>query len=314
MTSTDSINRAWYESQSAVETFSADDRLEPTLALLLIKYRDLMAGRDVLDIGVGAGRTTLYLSALTRGYVGIDYSPAMVAHSARRFPQERLELGDARDLSRFADASFDLVLFSYAGLGALAHESRLRALSEVTRVIRPGGVFLFSAHNRDYREARTGPRLRYSRNPLTQLAHVARWVRSARLHDRLRGLEHESAEYALINDGADGFRLLHYYISAGEQRAQLERHGLRAELTMDDRCREVAPDTVAADAPWLWYVARRAIQSPVTAPSTAAAASAPSAAATENIAGGRSRPTATPMPTSGSVSRLPWSATPRAPT
>ena len=31
----DSVPRTWYESQSAVETFSADDRLEPSLALLL---------------------------------------------------------------------------------------------------------------------------------------------------------------------------------------------------------------------------------------------------------------------------------------
>ena len=280
MTSIDSINRAWYESQAAVGTFSSDDRLEPTLALLLIKYRELIAGRDVLDIGFGAGRTTLYLSALTPGYAGIDYSPAMVAHSAGRFPLLRLELGDARDLSRFADASFDLVLFSYGGLGALTHESRLLALSEFARVLRPNGAFLFSAHNRDYREARRGPRLRYSRNPLTQLAHLARWARSVRSHERLRRLEHECAEYALINDGADGFRLLHYYIAAGEQRAQLERAGLRSELTMDDRCREIAVGAVAVDAPWLWYVARRPIQSPTIAPSNAAVLSAPSAAAT----------------------------------
>ena len=253
----DRINRAWYDTPKAVAVFSSDDRLEPTLASLMLRYHDLIAARDLLDLGFGTGRTTLYLGALARSYVGIDYSPAMVAHSALRFPHARLELGDARDLSRFADASFDLVLFSFCGLDALAHESRLQTVAEVARVLRPGGAFIFSTHNRDYRAARVGPRLGISRNPVTQLVNVARWMRSVRNHRRVRPFERECSEYALINDGAHDFQLLHYYISSSEQRRQLERAALRLELTMDDRCGEVAPGAVDSNSPWLWYVARR---------------------------------------------------------
>lgn len=253
----DSVNLAWYSRPDAVGAFSRDDYLEPALVLLFVQHRDLIVGRDVLDLGVGAGRTTLYLSALTSRYVGIDYSPAMVAYSAGRFPKAGIELGDARDLSRFAPASFDFVLFSYAGIGALDHEGRLRTLREVARVLRPGGVFAFSAHNRDYEAAREGPRVQFSRNPLTQVANLGRWARSARNHARMRRLERDNDEYALINDVAENYSLLHYYIAEGAQRKQLREAGLLVDAVLDDRGREVVAGTHAQQAPWLWYVARR---------------------------------------------------------
>jgi SAM-dependent methyltransferase len=251
----DDINKRWYSRASAVSAFARDDLLEPSLVLLLVRLQDRIVGRDVLDLGVGAGRTTLYLSALTPRYVGIDYSPTMVAHTARRFPDAAVDVGDARDLSRFPAASFDFVLFSYAGIDALDHESRLRVMAEVGRVLRPGGVFVFSVHNRDYREARTHPRVAFSRNPITLAANVARWARSSMHHARLRRLERECAEYALINDLAEGYSLLHYYIDAAHQREQLARTGLAVDFVLDDRGGDVPPERTATESAFLWFVA-----------------------------------------------------------
>ncbi len=256
----DDINRAWYARPQAIASFARDDRLEPALALLFVRFRDDILGRDVLDLGVGAGRTTRYLTALTTRYVGVDYSPSMVSFCASRFPNARVELGDASDLSSFAPSSFDFVLFSYAGIDALAHESRLQTLREVGRVLRPGGLFAFSAHNRDYRAARTTPRLQWSRNPITLLANVWRWVRQLRNHARVRRLEVESPEYALINDLAEEYSLIHYYISAAPQRAQLEQAGYEVIAVQDDNGADVSPDAVAREAPWLWYLARRPLR------------------------------------------------------
>jgi SAM-dependent methyltransferase len=253
----DSVNLAWYSRPAAVGSFAGDDYLEPALVLLLLRYKDRIVGRDVLDLGVGAGRTTLYLSALTPRYVGIDYSPPMVAHSARRFPNVRIELDDARDLSRFQPSSFDFVLFSYAGIGAMDHDGRLQVLRAVARVLRPGGVFAFSAHNRDYRDAREGPRLQRSRNPVTQLANVVRWARQAGNHRRMQRLEQETPEYALINDVAENYSLLHYYVSADAQREQLRGAGLSVDLVSDGLGGEVQPGALVKDSPWLWYAARK---------------------------------------------------------
>ena len=254
----DSINREWYSRPGAVAPFARDDRLEPALVVLLVRYRDQILRRDVLDIGVGAGRTTLYLRPLTPGYIGIDYSPSMVAHSSARFPEARIELGDARDLSRFAAESFDSVLFSYMGIDAVDHEGRLRILSEVARVLRPGGVFIFSVHNRDYVGAHDGPRLVFSRNPLTQLANIGRWLRLLWIHHHMRQREQSNEEYALVNDVAEEYSLIHYYIDAERQRAQLESAGLSVLEVLDDQGRAVEQGATPTRAPWLWFVAQRA--------------------------------------------------------
>ena len=254
------MNKEWYARPEAVAAFSGDDLLEPTLVMLLIRYRDWILDRNVLDLGVGPGRTTAYLSRLTPGYVGVDYSPSMVEHCSRRFPGTRIELGDSRDLSRFEPSSFDFVLFSYAAISALDHDGRLRVLSEVRRVLRPGGLFAFSAHNREYHAAHAGPRLHLHRNPVTFGVNGLRWFRDLWNHARRRGLERELTEYALINDLAEDFRLIHYYIDHRQQRRQLREARLEVVTVYDDEINVVQPEARLPNAPWVWYVVRRAIE------------------------------------------------------
>lgn len=250
-------NRDWYSRSSAVGSFDGDDLLEPALVILLMRHHDRIVERDVLDMGVGAGRTTRSLLALTHRYVGIDYSPAMVAHTSKRFPEARIELGDARDLSRFPDGSFDFVLFSYMGIDAVDHEGRLRALRGVHRVLRPGGIFAFSAHNRDFARAHEGPRMAFARNPVTALANVVRWARLSVRHSRMRAREEEHEDYALINDLAEQFLLIHYYVTEPAQRRQLVEAGFHVEEVFDDRGQEVLPGASLRDAAWLWFAASK---------------------------------------------------------
>lgn len=252
------LNEEWYARPEAVPAFAGDDLLEPTLVLLLIRYSGSIIDRDVLDLGMGPGRTTAYLTKLTSGYVGLDYSLPMVEHCSRRFPAFRIEHGDARDLSRFAPSSFDFVLFSAGAISALDHEGRLRALGEVKRTLRPGALFAFSVHNREFREAHQGPRLHVSRNPATLLMNVVRWGRNCWNHARRRTHEREHPEYAIINDMAEGFRLLHYYIEPRHQRRQLAEMGFEIVAEYDDALNAVQPDVRVAGSPFIWYVVRRA--------------------------------------------------------
>lgn len=105
-------------------------------------------GMAVLDLGVGGGRTTPYLSRVASRYVGVDYSEAMVFACRRKFPNLDFMLADASDLTVFADASFDAIVFSFNGMDCLVpDENRLRCLRECWRVLRPTGVLVFSSHN-----------------------------------------------------------------------------------------------------------------------------------------------------------------------
>ena len=253
----DEINRRWYGKSQAVVAFSADDLLEPPLALTLMKYHDHIAGLPVLDVGVGAGRTTLYLSRLTSEYVGIDYSEAMVGHCRARYPGVQFEQCDMQNLSMFGNASFRFALISFAALDAIGHGPRLRTLRELARVLEPGGILAFSAHNRRCARARGGPSLARSRNPLTQAAHVVRWIRRARNHSRMRPLEYDGADYALVNDSAHDYALLHYYIGKDAQRRQLEATGFRLIEMYDSDGNTLDERSDDRGSPWIWYVARR---------------------------------------------------------
>lgn len=254
----DEINRKWYTKPSAVSAFSSDDILEPPLALALLKYHDYIASQPVLDVGVGAGRTTLYLTRLTSAYVGIDYSDAMVNHCRARFPGARFERCDAQDLSMFGDESFRFVLISFAALGAIGHAPRIRALQEIARVLEPGGVLAFSAHNRRCMRMRGGPSLDRSRNPLTQAANVVDWIRRTRNHARMRPLEYDGNEYALVNDPSHDYTLLHYYIAKDAQRRQLESTGFRLLEMYDHDGNTIVEGDDDRASPWIWYAARKA--------------------------------------------------------
>lgn len=135
---------SYYSDQQVVARYVADGTdLTPVEARLLAEH--LRAGMDVLDLGVGAGRTTPHLRGLGGRYVGIDVEPAMVAACRERFPDADVRVGDAADLSAFADGSFDAVVFSFNGLDYV--ERRAACLAECHRVLRPGGVLLLSRHN-----------------------------------------------------------------------------------------------------------------------------------------------------------------------
>jgi ubiquinone/menaquinone biosynthesis C-methylase UbiE len=105
--------------------------------------RFLRPGMRVLDLGCGPGSITLGLAeAVAPGeMVGVDVQPSQVAQAqalsaARGVMNVRFEVADVYRLP-FPDGSFD-ALFAHAVLMHLREPAR--ALVEVRRVLRPGGI------------------------------------------------------------------------------------------------------------------------------------------------------------------------------
>ncbi|MDB6119148.1 MAG: SAM-dependent methyltransferase [Verrucomicrobiaceae bacterium] len=144
----------YWNSENAVAYYSYDHRpvflYYPELRLLGM-FQDRWPQMRVLDIGVGAGRTTQYFAELAGTYVGIDFSQGMVDRCQQRFagrwPGASFQQGDATDLHQHADNSYDLVLFSFNGVDCMSPEKREMALKEMQRVCKPGGWVVFSSHN-----------------------------------------------------------------------------------------------------------------------------------------------------------------------
>jgi SAM-dependent methyltransferase len=245
-----------------------DELLVPEQVILRRLAADL-EGRAVLDLGVGAGRTTPHLRALKISrYIGGDFAPSMVAAARRRYPDaEFLEL-DACDLSRFAHASFALVLFSYNGIDYVTHERRLRVLAEVHRVLEPGGAFVFSSHNLAWHTARNGrrpagfielPPFEPTLNPVKLARRTARFTVSlaqrATNRARLGRLEQMGDEYAIVNDSGENYACLTYYTTIAGQRQQLERAGFE-QVAAYGLAGLPAPDD--SHDYWIHYVSHKA--------------------------------------------------------
>lgn len=150
---------------------------EASLAVVAAKVR----GGAILDIGMGAGRTTSLLRLLSDDYTGLDYSRTMVERARQAYPESTLAEGDARDLSRFPDNSFDLVVFSYNGIDSVDHQDRALILREFHRVLKAGSPLVFSTLNKD------GPYFREPpwRTGLPSPSESSRLSRLARLGARV---------------------------------------------------------------------------------------------------------------------------------
>ncbi len=109
---------------------------------------------NILDLGCGTGRTTFPLYNM--GYqqiIGVDLTPEMIS-SAKSLNQNfktnlAFEVGDACDL-RFGEANFDSAIFSFNGIMSIPKkENRAKAFSEIARVLKADGIFIFTTHDRD---------------------------------------------------------------------------------------------------------------------------------------------------------------------
>jgi SAM-dependent methyltransferase len=135
-----------FEKVETVDAYCVEEGLRSSESIIFEKY--IKDGVDILDLGVGAGRTTPSLHAKAKRYVGIDYSAAMIAACRRKFPDYEFKRMDVSNMSSLGNESFDVIVFSFNGLACLhPDEMRLRCLAECSRILRAGGVFLFSLPN-----------------------------------------------------------------------------------------------------------------------------------------------------------------------
>lgn len=91
----------------------------------------------VLDLGCGSGRDALLITG--HEYIGLDLSEPMLIEAQKLAPTATFICGDLYSLP-FPDASFDGIWAA----ASLLHvpESRIgEALTEVRRVLKPGGIF-----------------------------------------------------------------------------------------------------------------------------------------------------------------------------
>lgn len=103
----------------------------------------------IVDLGCGTGLGAQLVGRWTdlERYVGVDISEGMAAVTAARFGVAT-HVGSMDDLGWLADNSCDLVIALFSSVSFAASVPDL--LSEVVRVLRPGGRAYLSALGRDF--------------------------------------------------------------------------------------------------------------------------------------------------------------------
>ena len=239
--SIDRINMRTMTNASVVAQYARPSELSAAEQATLARVAPMARDRPILDIGVGGGRTVEALRAISADYLGIDYSQDMVDACRQRFPGVRFELADARAMSAVADDSIFLAVFSCNGIGMVSHADRLQILREVRRVLQPGGIFVFSTHNRNSPEYRRGfqfPQLRWTLHPLRAVVRLSRFAAQTalRLRNRRRFRPHEvhADDYSVINDVCHHYGTMLYYVTLERQRWQLQDAGFEPDAEAYD--------------------------------------------------------------------------------
>ncbi len=104
-----------------------------------------LQGRDVLEVGSGAGQCSRWIRSQGGRSFGLDLSHRQLQHSRRIDEMTGVLVPSVRGTAThlpFADGSFDVVFSSFGALQFVADIER--AVAETARVLRPGGRFAFS--------------------------------------------------------------------------------------------------------------------------------------------------------------------------
>lgn len=145
----ESLIRAEFSSSYTLDEYSqkAKAGLWKSELAIVKKYFKKRKG-SVLDLGCGTGRTSGPLAELGYSVVGIDFIPGFIEIAKKNHPKVKFCVKDVRKTG-FSDSSFDYALFSFNGWEQIpGKNNRLAALEETHRVLKPGGMFVFTTHKR----------------------------------------------------------------------------------------------------------------------------------------------------------------------
>lgn len=144
-----------HDSRDLAETYDRVSDVQLEGGKRLVERLGIDEGAHVLDVGCGTGRLTHWIAERVgaNGVVaGIDPLEERIRIARSRGGAARFEVGEAEDLRAFEDASFDAVC-----MASVLHwvEDKARALAEVRRVLRPGGLVGVTTSPRELARAGT---------------------------------------------------------------------------------------------------------------------------------------------------------------
>ena len=126
--------RAWVEAQTVLDDMFSD------IARYLTEQSLALDARRVLDVGCGAGATTLQIAEATGRCIGVDVSAPLIEHARKRADatgSPACFLCDDAQTHAFEPDSFDLIASRF---GVMFFNDPPAAFANLLRATRPGGA------------------------------------------------------------------------------------------------------------------------------------------------------------------------------
>lgn len=251
-----------FNKDHVVATYRSASHLQKPEETVLNHLAPQLSGFSMLDLGVGGGRTTLHFAKWVKDYQGVDISDNMIRACESRFSQYPIKLtfkvGDAANLDWIDSNSKDFVLFSYNGIDCVDHETRQKILSEINRVLKAGGYFLFSSHNLLAIEYLFSLKKQWSRNPINLFRRLRQCLLlNFKYNDRKQIRNLKKQPFAVINDGSYDYTLSTYYITPSEQLKQLNPYFNNVKVFSITSGLEISGELKNNKDAWIYYLCRK---------------------------------------------------------
>lgn len=136
------MNSLMYTSEYAIMYRSEEELwwyqgLRSVLKYYLRKYAP--ANAKILDAGCGTGKNIAFMTSLGYNVQGFDYSVDAIQFCHKR-ELYKAQHGDITNI-KWSDTSFDVVTCMDV-VGSLTAEDNLKAVAEMYRVLKPGGILI----------------------------------------------------------------------------------------------------------------------------------------------------------------------------
>lgn len=247
-------NHLTYLKKDVVKFYAKANSLQKPEQAIFNLLEPQFKNMRMLDIGVGGGRTTEHFADKVKDYKAIDYSPEMISACQKKFKGQILPesffVADARDLSRFANGSFDFILFSFNGLDYTNHPDRAKAFNMIKRILAPGGYLCFSSHNLQSVDDMLKIKFRFN-----LLALAKRILDQKKLLELNKNKNYKTADFEMINDGIHDFGLETYYVKPGHQIKVLQELGFNEIKVFGTEGKELSANDLKDNTDsWLYYL------------------------------------------------------------
>lgn len=149
------------------ESIPSDNPIHQRLLKAYILAQDYVHG-DVLEVGCGEGRGIDLIIKKANSYTAIDKIEPVIDQLRKKYPTGKFLSGNIPPLSQFSDNSFDRIV-SFQVIEHIGNDHLF--LSEINRILKPGGTALLTTPNRPLSLSRNPWHIReYTAQELTDLA------------------------------------------------------------------------------------------------------------------------------------------------